>query len=93
MLVVVISALHYGTDPGHRYLHILYRELSDNGCGIPGKRREEIFAPFFTTKKEGTGLGLPIAKKIIEAHKGHLELLDNPEKGVTFRVLLPIGSG
>jgi two-component system sensor histidine kinase HydH len=68
-------------------------ELSDNGCGIPGKRREEIFAPFFTTKKEGTGLGLPIAKKIIEAHKGHLELLDNPEKGVTFRVLLPIVSG
>ena len=68
-------------------------ELSDNGCGIPGKQREEIFAPFSTTKKEGTGLGLPIAKKIIEAHKGHLELLDNPEKGVTFRVSLPIESG
>jgi signal transduction histidine kinase len=73
-----------------RYIGI---ELSDNGCGISFTQSEEIFAPFSTTKKEGTGLGLPIAKKIIEAHKGHLELLDNPEQGATFRILLPIESG
>ena len=64
-------------------------EVTDCGCGIPMEQKEEIFAPFFSTKKEGTGLGLPIVKKIIESHNGYLELLDNPERGVTFRVLLP----
>ena len=64
-------------------------EVTDCGCGIPMEEKEEIFAPFFSTKKEGTGLGLPIVKKIIESHDGRLELLDNPERGVTFRVLLP----
>ena len=68
-------------------------DLSDNGCGIPHRQREEIFAPFSTTKKEGTGLGLPIAKKIIEAHDGRLEILDNTERGTTFRVLVPMGIG
>ena len=67
-------------------------DLSDKGCGIPHDKREEIFVPFCTTKKQGTGLGLPITKKIIEAHNGRLELLGNPEKGVTFRILLPTGS-
>ena len=65
-------------------------DISDDGCGIPHEQREEIFAPFFTTKKEGTGLGLPIVKKIVEAHDGRLDLSDNPEKGVTFSVLLPL---
>jgi len=64
-------------------------EVIDCGCGIPVEHREEIFTPFFSTKKEGTGLGLPIVKKIIESHNGRLELLDNPEGGVTFTVLLP----
>jgi signal transduction histidine kinase len=65
-------------------------EVIDQGCGIPPDKREEIFFPFFTTKRGGTGLGLPIAKKIIEAHKGILEVLDNSEKGTIFRVVIPI---
>ncbi len=67
-------------------------DVADCGCGIPFEKRSEIFSPFFTTKKEGTGLGLPIVKKIIDAHKGHLEILDNPESGVTFRVVLPMAA-
>jgi signal transduction histidine kinase len=67
--------------------------VTDCGCGIPYERREEIFNPFFSTKKEGTGLGLPIVKKIVEAHGGNLEFLDNPEGGVTFKVLIPITKG
>ncbi|MFZ0929534.1 MAG: ATP-binding protein [Syntrophobacteraceae bacterium] len=67
-------------------------DVVDCGCGIPLNQRSEIFSPFFTTKKEGTGLGLPIVKKIVEAHKGHLEILDNPDTGLTFRVLLPIAA-
>ena len=65
-------------------------DVIDRGCGIPREKRKEIFSPFFSTKKEGTGLGLPIAKKIVEAHQGHLEVLDNPETGLTFRVHIPI---
>ncbi len=64
-------------------------EVKDCGCGIPAEQRKDIFAPFFTTKKEGTGLGLPIVKKIAEAHQGRVEILDNPEGGVTFRLVLP----
>ena len=65
-------------------------DVSDHGCGLPSVKKEEIFLPFFTTKERGTGLGLSIAKKIIEAHEGSLEVLDNPQKGVTFRVMIPI---
>lgn len=65
-------------------------DVSDRGSGIAEDRRELIFSPFFTTKKEGTGLGLPIAKKIAEAHDGSLEILNNPDRGVTFRVTLPL---
>ncbi|HED00216.1 MAG TPA: hypothetical protein ENN18_07525 [Proteobacteria bacterium] len=63
-------------------------DVTDCGPGIPQDQREKIFVPFFTTKKGGTGLGLPIVKKIVEAHGGSLEVLDNAKKGVTFRVLL-----
>ena len=66
-------------------------EVIDCGCGIPAEKREEIFTPFFTTKHGGTGLGLPIAKKIVEAHQGYLEVQNNFEKGVTFKVIIPIG--
>jgi two-component system sensor histidine kinase HydH len=64
-------------------------DVIDRGCGIPADTRERIFHPFFTTKREGTGLGLPISKKIIEAHGGSLEVLDNQGQGLTFRIVLP----
>jgi signal transduction histidine kinase len=67
-------------------------DVSDQGCGIPVDKKEEIFSPFFTTKENGTGLGLPIVKKIIEAHQGYLEVLQNREKGVIFRIRIPYES-
>jgi len=68
----------------------LFIEIIDRGSGIPEGKREEIFPPFFTTKQEGTGLGLPIAKKILEAHRGYLEVFNNFEKGTTIRVVIPV---
>ena len=65
-------------------------DVIDSGCGIPPDKREEIFSPFYSTKKEGTGLGLPIVKKIVEAHRGSIEILDNPERGITFRVTVSL---
>jgi two-component system sensor histidine kinase HydH len=64
-------------------------DVTDHGPGIPRSQRKEIFSLFFTTKRHGTGLGLAITKNIIEAHRGSVEVLDNPDKGVTFRVTLP----
>ncbi len=62
----------------------------DCGCGIPPDKRQAIFSPFYTSKREGTGLGLAIVKKIVEAHQGHIEISDNPGKGITFRVEIPL---
>ena len=76
----------------HRQKGEIIFDVVDCGSGIPPNQRSEIFSLFFTTKKEGTGLGLPIVKKIVDAHKGRIEVLDNPGAGVTFRVVLPIAA-
>ena len=69
--------------------------ISDNGCGISKENREKIFSPFFTTKQQGTGLGLNISKNIIEDHEGGSITLETEEgKGTTFKVILPkVGTG
>jgi two-component system sensor histidine kinase HydH len=64
--------------------------FSDTGTGISSEAISQIFEPFFTTKGSGTGLGLPITKKIIEGHGGSVEVESEPGKGATFRVLLPV---
>ncbi len=60
----------------------------DRGCGIREDQRGRIFDPFFTTKKEGTGLGLPIVKKIVDEHGWTLEVLNDRNKGVISRISL-----
>lgn len=65
-------------------------EISDKGPGIPQEKQSQLFTPFVTTKKGGTGLGLPIAKKIIEAHGGILSLGETSTKGTTFIIDLPL---
>jgi PAS domain S-box-containing protein len=64
--------------------------VTDNGPGIPRDVRRKIFDPFFTTKVHGTGLGLPITKKHIEAHGGRLRVRSAPERRTTFEILLPL---
>ncbi len=64
--------------------------IEDNGPGIPPDIREHVFSMFFTTKPDiGTGLGLPIAKKIVESHGGHLSFTSDPKAGTCFTVNLP----
>jgi signal transduction histidine kinase len=65
-------------------------DIVDHGAGIAEDLRENIFLPFFTTKTEGTGLGLPIALKIVQAHGGRLRAMENPDKGTIFRIALPL---
>jgi len=63
--------------------------IEDTGPGIPPERREQIFNPFFTTKKEGVGLGLSLVSKIVDDHRGWIRVASEPGKGACFRVFLP----
>ncbi len=61
-----------------------YIQVSDNGAGIPEGIREEIFLPFYTTKQEGTGIGLCLSRQIMRLHGGDLQLLPTHGQGATF---------
>jgi signal transduction histidine kinase len=66
-------------------------QISDGGHGIENELQEKIFEPFFTTREKGTGLGLPLARKIIQAHQGEIWVRSSP--GLTvFTVELPLGT-
>lgn len=64
-------------------------DITDNGPGIPNELKERIFIPFFTTKTEGTGIGLSLCKQIVRQHKGHLSLVESLPGKTTFRIDLP----
>lgn len=64
-------------------------EIADTGPGVPAEMREQIFNPFFTTKKTGVGLGLAIVSKIVDSHGGSVKLTSAPGEGARFRVTLP----
>ncbi|MBK1877931.1 PAS domain S-box protein [Pelagicoccus mobilis] len=65
-------------------------EVADSGPGIPEEKLEQIFAPFFTTKEDGMGMGLRICRSIIEDHGGTITATSNPRSGSTFTFTLPI---
>ena len=65
-------------------------EVSDTGCGIPPKFLEKVFEPYFTTKPDGTGLGLAMSAKIIQDHNGSMTIDSSTENGTTVIVKLPV---
>ncbi|ADW16876.1 signal transduction histidine kinase, nitrogen specific, NtrB [Desulfobulbus propionicus DSM 2032] len=65
-------------------------EVADSGIGIPPEKLEQIFTPFYTDKNRGTGLGLCIAKSIVEKHQGVIGVKSTPGEGSIFRVTLPV---
>ena len=64
--------------------------VADEGKGIPPEHLPNIFRPFFTTKGHGTGLGLSLARRMVEAHGGHIDVTSVVGKGTEFQVRLPI---
>ena len=64
--------------------------IEDNGCGIDLSLQKKIFDPFFTTKASGTGLGLALSQRIINAHQGDIRVASLPGYGATFTLILPI---
>ena len=92
---LVLNASHALT--GDRDVHVRSRreqdsaliEVEDRGTGMTPETLERIFKPFFTTKNHGTGLGLPIAKKIVEAHGGTIAADSEPGRGTRITIRLP----
>ena len=64
--------------------------VSDTGVGVPAEKLDQIFTAFFTTKPQGTGMGLAISRSIVESHGGRLWVKPNPGRGATFQFALPI---
>jgi signal transduction histidine kinase/HAMP domain-containing protein len=67
--------------------------VRDTGIGMDDTVRQQLFAPFYTTRAEGTGLGLAIAWKIIEAHRGRIDVTSRRGEGTTMTLILPLGDG
>jgi two-component system, NtrC family, sensor histidine kinase HydH len=67
-------------------------DIEDSGPGVPEEIREQVFNPFFTTKKSGVGLGLSIVSKIVDDHRGWIRIQSAPGKGACFQVFLPDAS-
>jgi len=79
-----VVALMLARDPNARFRI----EVRDNGPGIPEDRREDIFLPFYTTHKGGSGVGLSFARQVALAHGGSICALDAPEGGANIRMVI-----
>jgi two-component system sensor histidine kinase FlrB len=64
--------------------------VEDNGPGIDADKMQKIFEPFYTTRSQGTGLGLSVVKTVAQAHQGSVEVCNKPEGGAVFSLYLPI---
>jgi signal transduction histidine kinase len=62
--------------------------IADHGPGIADELRQRVFEPYFTTKQDGTGLGLALVRQTIEAHSGTITVADTPGGGATFSIVL-----
>ncbi len=88
------------SDPDDKPARVLVRvaresahvvlEVLDAGPGVPERDRQRVFDPYFTTKSDGTGLGLPIVKKVVLEHHGEITCSDGELGGAAFRILLPL---
>lgn len=99
LLDLIVNAMDaLGETEGERLVIVRTREdmgsvevaVSDNGQGIAGDHRPRVFDAFFTTKPEGIGLGLAIARSIVEAHRGRIWADEKNGPGATFRLALPL---
>jgi PAS domain S-box-containing protein len=93
---LLLNSAHAMHGKGHIRVAVDAREATcqiafiDDGPGIPTEIREKIFTPFFTTKSRGSGLGLPTAKRLIEAHDGQIAIDCPPAGGTSVLVRLPL---
>src|SRR5262249_12312829 len=87
--IVTLSARSAQATLSGRETAVVVLEVSDTGKGILPEVEKRLFDPFFSTKESGTGLGLPIAARIVEKHGGIIQYQPRPGGGTTFGVVLP----
>jgi hypothetical protein len=96
LLNLMLNALQAIENSGTIHVQAESREglavitVADTGRGIPPEHLAKIFRPFYTTKGQGTGLGLSLAKRIVENHHGRIEVTSLPGQGTQFRVWIPL---
>ncbi len=73
--------------------HEMNISFTDTGEGMTAETIDRVFEPYFSTKETGVGLGLPLTKKIIEEHGGHISVSSSPQNGTSFLVMLPLDPG
>jgi len=94
---LIINAIDASDTGGHIELRTgrdgpgnLVVEVADSGCGMDAETKRRLYEPFFTTKSKGTGLGMAIARKITELHRGDLRVVSKKGVGTTMTVRLPL---
>jgi signal transduction histidine kinase len=93
---VVVNAIEAMPDGGELTFQALAWEdtaeirISDTGVGIPPELRDKIFRLYFTTRKEGSGIGLAMTFRIVQLHDGTIDFTSEPGKGTTFVIRLPM---
>jgi signal transduction histidine kinase len=96
VLNLTINAVQAMSEPGEIVLSARQDGASvvigvrDRGSGIPAEDIDRIFNPFFTTKDAGTGLGLSVVHQIVTQHGGTVTARNNPDRGMTFSIVLPL---
>jgi len=95
LVVNGIDAMKSISSPGRLTItsrvldHELLISVSDTGIGLPPVQTDHVFHPFFTTKRDGVGMGLTISRSIVESHGGRVWGKANPDGGATFSFTLP----
>lgn len=77
-------------DPWHSFDRYVEIRVRDTGAGIEEEHLDKLFYPFFTTKKQGSGVGLSMARKIVDSHRGLIDVESRIGEGTTFTVRLPM---
>lgn len=98
LLNLLLNALEASPHGGQVTVRMTYQppreltiEVADQGVGLPAELGARIFEPFITTKDSGTGLGLPICKRIVEEHGGQITARNRPGGGAAFAITFPLG--